>query len=243
MVSIQVYLANDVDKLSYVLGHMSTFDPAQLRTVAVMVGLEPVYASAEELGAALTARHGGSFVGTRTAARALTIAIGPLELRGFVRGAIDEFVVGKVKNYHMKVRALKKLEEQKTSYGMATPPYIITQIEDGHLELSDLVTDIARHLGDTEMDVPVSFEKVYILGNIRTLLTEALNEEELRRKCYDDSAFRPVYDKFARSTNKPEMIDMMLEHAEKMMLIDALLDWVKTQNKSRYEKHAPYWQK
>lgn len=76
------------------------------------------------------------------------------------------------------------------------------------------------------------------LPNIRTLLTEGFTADELRRLCYDD--FRPVYDQFAANTGKAEIIDRLLEFAERRGQLETLLAWAKTQNPAQYDQHQPY---
>ncbi len=80
----------------------------------------------------------------------------------------------------------------------------------------------------------------YNLQNIRTLLTEGFSDEQLRRFCFDEPAFRPVYDELAGLTGKAAIIDQLLEHADRTLQLDRILTWAKKQNPSRYERHKPY---
>lgn len=80
----------------------------------------------------------------------------------------------------------------------------------------------------------------YNLKNIRTLLTEGFTAEELRRLCFDISDFRAVYDQLTGDTGKDRIIDLLLEHAERRLLLEYLLVLVKEQNPSRYENYQPY---
>jgi len=77
--------------------------------------------------------------------------------------------------------------------------------------------------------------------NIRVLLTEGFTDQQLRLFCYDDSKFRSVYNQFAQSTGKEEVIQKIIEHAERNGLIKILLDWAETENPDRYKKHQPYY--
>lgn len=80
----------------------------------------------------------------------------------------------------------------------------------------------------------------YNLWNIRTLLNEGFTDAELRRLCYDEPKFRPVYDELAQGTGKAKIIDHLLEYAERKLQFDHLLALVRKLNPDRYEKHQPY---
>lgn len=80
----------------------------------------------------------------------------------------------------------------------------------------------------------------YNLRNIRSLLNNGFTDAELRRLCFDEPAFKPVYDQLAQETDKAKIIDRLLEYAERKLLLDYLLTLVKELNPTRYEKHQPY---
>lgn len=80
----------------------------------------------------------------------------------------------------------------------------------------------------------------YNLANIRILLTEGFSDAELRRFCYDAPEFRAVYDGLAANTGKAEIIDHLLEFAERWALLTPLLAWTKQQNPAQYNHHQPY---
>ncbi|MCB0192468.1 MAG: PD40 domain-containing protein [Anaerolineae bacterium] len=80
----------------------------------------------------------------------------------------------------------------------------------------------------------------YHIINIRKLLVEGFTAEELRRLCYENPDFRPVYDQLAVNTGKTEIAQRLLEYAERQLLIESLLDIVEESNPSRYKQHQPY---
>lgn len=80
----------------------------------------------------------------------------------------------------------------------------------------------------------------YSIKNIRALLIEGFSEADLRRFCFDESAFRPVYNELAGAAGKAGIVDKLLEYAEQRDLLDSLLNWAKAENPSRYAKHQPY---
>lgn len=84
--------------------------------------------------------------------------------------------------------------------------------------------------------------KKYIFNNIRTLLTEGFETEELRRFCHSTSEFRPVYNQLAPETGKDVIIDKLIIFAEQKLHFEVLLDWAKLNNPKRYELHQPYTQ-
>jgi hypothetical protein len=85
-------------------------------------------------------------------------------------------------------------------------------------------------------------DKQYNLKNIRILLTEGFTTEDLRRLCFDEAAFRPVYDQLAQGMGKAAIIDLLLEHAQKTLQMDRLLAWTEQTNPARYRGHQPYYE-
>jgi hypothetical protein len=83
-------------------------------------------------------------------------------------------------------------------------------------------------------------KQLYHLANIRELLTQGFDDEELRALCFDVPDFRPVYDRLAKNSGKDEIVARLLEHAEKWLVIDKLLGLAKAHNAARYEAHGPY---
>ncbi|MCL4301655.1 MAG: serine/threonine protein kinase [Anaerolineae bacterium] len=84
-------------------------------------------------------------------------------------------------------------------------------------------------------------DKKYSLKNIRALLTEGFTDEELRQLCFDEPAFRPVYNQLAESSGKSKIVQQLLEYTEQKELIKTLLDLVKASNPKKYEKYEPYY--
>lgn len=80
----------------------------------------------------------------------------------------------------------------------------------------------------------------YNLKKIRVLLSEGFTDDQLRRLCYDEPDFRPVYERLAQSTGKVDIIDWLLEHAERTLQLDRLLAVVKEYNPAKYNQHQPY---
>lgn len=69
---------------------------------------------------------------------------------------------------------------------------------------------------------------------------EGFTDEALRRLCYDNREFRPVYEQLAQEMSKDRIIDKLIEHAERKDLMETLLAVAKELNSARYEKHQPY---
>lgn len=82
----------------------------------------------------------------------------------------------------------------------------------------------------------------YNLKNVRALLTMGFTAEELRRFCYDEPDFRPVYEQLAPNTGKTEIIDRIIEYAELRLKLKGLLAWASGANPDRYERHGPYYE-
>lgn len=83
-------------------------------------------------------------------------------------------------------------------------------------------------------------DEEYVWENVRTLLNKGFTDEELRRFCHDESTFRVVYDQLTQHTNKTEMIDLIIGHADRHLQVKTLLHWAKKNNPARFEIHQPY---
>lgn len=83
--------------------------------------------------------------------------------------------------------------------------------------------------------------QLYHLPNIRDLLLRGFNNSDLRILCYDVPDFRPVFDELGEGTGKAEIVDKLIQHAEKTLQIDTLLALAKERNPARYEEHGPYY--
>jgi hypothetical protein len=82
--------------------------------------------------------------------------------------------------------------------------------------------------------------KRFNLGNIRALLSEGFTDQQLRVLCYDEPAFRQVYDQLESKTGKTEIIQRLIEHADRQSKLKALLAWAKEHNPTAYKNHQPY---
>jgi hypothetical protein len=72
------------------------------------------------------------------------------------------------------------------------------------------------------------------------LLTEGFSDADLRRFCFDEPDFRPVYNELAGATGKAAIVDALLAYTTQQELIDKLLDWAKAENPAKYNKLKPY---
>lgn len=81
----------------------------------------------------------------------------------------------------------------------------------------------------------------YDLEKVKDLLTEVFTDEELRRFCYDTPNFIPVYNQLGQDTTKSQIIDRLIKHADRKLLLETLLDLIKERNLIIYEKYQPYY--
>lgn len=79
------------------------------------------------------------------------------------------------------------------------------------------------------------------LKNIRSLLNEGFSDEELRQLIFDVPIFRPVHNQLAQNTSKTQIVQLLLEYADKKELIENLLDQAKERNPTKYENCQPYY--
>jgi hypothetical protein len=84
-------------------------------------------------------------------------------------------------------------------------------------------------------------QELYNMGNIRELLTQGFSTRELRAICMDIPGFRPVYYDLGENPSTNEVVDKLLQHAERTLQIDTLLALARERNPNRYKKHQPYY--
>jgi len=77
-------------------------------------------------------------------------------------------------------------------------------------------------------------QPTYRLRNIRKLLTTAFTDEELRRLCYDEPQFRPVYEQFSAGMSKDQIVHRLLEYCERKGLLGDLLEVVQEEAPAAY---------
>jgi hypothetical protein len=80
----------------------------------------------------------------------------------------------------------------------------------------------------------------FCFRNIRTVLMQGFSDVDLRRLCFDEPDFKPVYSELAEGVGKDRIIDKLLEYAEKGELVRTLLSLVEEYNPAQYKKHEPY---
>ena len=86
-------------------------------------------------------------------------------------------------------------------------------------------------------------EQPYHLANIRDLLINGFDEQDLRALCHYVPEFSPVYQRLPDNASRVQIADALIEHCEKTLQIDALLAEAKKRNPTRYELHGPYYYK
>jgi hypothetical protein len=71
---------------------------------------------------------------------------------------------------------------------------------------------------------------------IRKLLTAAFSDPELTNLCFDH--FREVYETFSSGMSKPQKIQHLLEHCQRNLEVERLLELVQAQNPRQYARFA-----
>ena len=77
----------------------------------------------------------------------------------------------------------------------------------------------------------------YNLRNIRKLLIEAFNLEELRRLCFEVPEFRPVYDNYSEE-RKDELVRHLIEHCDRKSYFALLLSIIEDDVPATFAKYA-----
>jgi hypothetical protein len=95
---------------------------------------------------------------------------------------------------------------------------------------------------DTETPHQSSITKDFILSNIKQLLREGFNEQELRNDLpLEVQEFNLAFDYIASNANKAELTHELIEWALKKRLMGLLLKWAQEHNLGAYEEFQPYW--
>jgi len=142
-------------------------------------------------------------------------------------------------------RRLQKLKMQEAMYGISTPPQVSIEIEDIETEIKKLEQELAslpsKRTEPQQQQVqapPSDFQ--YNFSNIRALLTQGFSEAELRRLVQDEPDFQAIRPEIADSAGKANVAHQLLDFANRQMKMESLLNWAKSQNPARYERHQPY---
>ena len=85
-------------------------------------------------------------------------------------------------------------------------------------------------------------DKTYDKPNIRKLLINGFSDQELRRLYCEIPDFYPVCDDLSHRSSKSEIVDQLIEYADRTLQIDTLLDLAKEQRPERYDFHGPYYE-
>jgi HEAT repeat protein len=80
----------------------------------------------------------------------------------------------------------------------------------------------------------------YNIKNIRTLLKQGFTPDELLELSYDEPTFRPVYEQLSTSAGKGQIVQRLIEYAERQSLLDHLLNCARERNLASYEQYQPY---
>jgi hypothetical protein len=78
-------------------------------------------------------------------------------------------------------------------------------------------------------------KQLYNIANIRALFTEGFDDQELRTLCFDIPDFRTVYEQFAAGMSKVDIIQRLIEYAERHMQMETLLALARELNPARYD--------
>jgi len=81
----------------------------------------------------------------------------------------------------------------------------------------------------------------YHLKNIRTLLIEGFTRQELDQLYHQIPDFSILYPHLPPEADKTTLVDGLLNQAQQIARMEAVLEWAKTHNPARYAIHAPYY--
>lgn len=81
----------------------------------------------------------------------------------------------------------------------------------------------------------------YIRKNIRALMIEGFDRDELRSLIFDEPKFRLIYEKGGEGIDKRQMVQDTIEYCDRKGLLDELLDHLRELNSMAYARFEPYY--
>lgn len=119
------------------------------------------------------------------------------------------------------------------------------ETQDSFMDSKPVVTTDSSQNRNDPLQLEIKKEPLrrssYNTKNIRAFLLEGFTDEALRHLCYDNPPFRPVYEKFGSAMSKNQVIQELLDYAERRDLMETLLTITKEANPAKYEMHQPYY--
>jgi hypothetical protein len=79
----------------------------------------------------------------------------------------------------------------------------------------------------------------YDMATVASLVRDSFTARELQRFCRDRTIFSPVSSRFGPMFSLEDMIDVLLEHSQKRLLLTDLLLEIQRYNPRQYQRYAP----
>nr|WP_139088711.1 hypothetical protein [Oscillochloris trichoides] len=80
----------------------------------------------------------------------------------------------------------------------------------------------------------------YNFQNIRNLLMEGFDMEELLTFCFDFEDFRFIYSNRPPNQTKNDLVRAIIDRGYQRLRMEIIFDWAKQASPIRYEQHLPY---
>ncbi len=87
----------------------------------------------------------------------------------------------------------------------------------------------------------VNLKKQYHFQNIRSLLLQGFSEKDLRKFCRYAPEFQTLLPGLSDSAPLDDIVDKIIDFANRKLLVDALLQWANKENPRRYAECRPYY--
>ena len=83
-------------------------------------------------------------------------------------------------------------------------------------------------------------ESKWNVGKIRQMLTQGFTPQELKSFCFDSADFKDVYHTLGNDTGKAEVVQRLIDHGTRYVVMGVLLGWCKANNPNVYERFGPF---
>lgn len=81
----------------------------------------------------------------------------------------------------------------------------------------------------------------YKIRNIRTLLLEGFKIQDFHTFFLEEKQFKPLSFELGATANQTQIVNNLLQFAQRHLIIETLLTWCRVKNPKRYEFHQPYF--
>ena len=129
-----------------------------------------------------------------------------------------------------------RLEESEVPENLRRLQYVDLFEDEGYIRLlSALRLGMERKRSKFEL-----IQSLYHLDNVRALLIDDFNIQDLRLMFYEVPSLRALYEHLLRNASQSELVKQLIDAADSRSQLEAILTWVEEHEPQKYARHRPY---